>query len=102
LSRPRRRHSTGFGYIGFGNNQDLFNRKASKPFSGVKNKLNKESHKAFNTHYSHHTLTDAERNQIKDSIRKKSKRKNILAAVITAFLMLALISFVLYKLNFNF
>lgn len=100
LSRPSRRHSTGFGYIGFGNNQDLFNRKASKPFSSVKNKLNRESHKVFSTHYSHRTLTETERNQIKDSIRKKSKLKNTLAAVITALLLVALISFILYKIEF--
>lgn len=101
MSRPRRRHSTGFGYIGFGNSQDVFNRKASKPFTGVKNKLNKESHKVFNTHYLHHDLTEIERLHIKNRIRKKHKRNNIVAIFITVILMLILIVFIINKLNFK-
>lgn len=101
MSRPRRRHSTGFGYIGFGNSQDVFNRKASKPFSGVKNKLNKESHKVFSTHYLHHDLTETERLHIKNRIRRKQKRKNIWASLITAFLMVILIVYMINKLNFK-
>ncbi len=101
MTRPRRRHSTGFGYIGFGNSQNVFNRKASKPFSGVKNKLNTESHRVFNTNYLHHTLTEKERLLIKNRIRKKQKRKNIVASLITTVLMLLLIIYIIKKLNFK-
>lgn len=40
---PRgRRHSTGFGYIGFGNSQATFNQSSKKAFSKYKEKLDFE------------------------------------------------------------
>lgn len=91
MSRTQRRHKTGFGYIGFGNDQNVFNRKASKPFALVKGKLNNEAIKAFNITYDHHKLTALERNQIKTRIRNKHRRKNNLALIITVVIMIPII-----------
>ena len=43
MGRRSRRHSTGFGYIGFGNSQSTFNQKSSTPFSVYKEKLDLEA-----------------------------------------------------------
>ena len=50
MKRRSRRHSTGFGYIGFGNNQATFNQKTSTPFSVYKEKLDLEAHLHYEMH----------------------------------------------------
>ena len=47
MGRRSRRHSTGFGYIGFGNSQSTFNQKSSTPFSVYKEKTRPRSSTAL-------------------------------------------------------
>lgn len=69
MERPRRRHSTGFGYIGFGNNQGVFNRKSKLPFSEIKERLHRETHLHYKIDFLHNKLTDDDRKFIKHKIR---------------------------------
>lgn len=82
----RRRHSTGFGYIGFGNSQATFNRKSSTPFSKYKEKLDLEAHLHYKMEFLHKDLTKDDKQKIKDKIRRQEqklfKRTLILSIVI--------------------
>lgn len=78
-----RRHSTGFGYIGFGNNQSVFNRHSKKPFSKVKERLNYEAELHYEVDFYHHKLSKAEKKAIKDKIRKDARKRNIKASLIS-------------------
>ena len=96
MTRQRRRHSTGFGYIGFGNNQSIFNQHSKKAFSELKDKLNEETHIHHQIHFSHKKLTKAEKGAIKNRIRKAEKRKFVKIIVVT-FILSILLSILCYK-----
>lgn len=99
MSRTQRRHKVGFGYIGFGNDQNIFNRKASKPFSQVKNKLNAESLSTFNTSFDNHKLSAFERKQIKLKIRSKQRKKNTISLITTIIIMIPIVYFFINTLT---
>lgn len=77
MERNSRRHSTGFGYIGFGNNQNVFNQSSRKAFSNLKEKLNKETHLHYQLEFLHKTLSKEEKELIKNKIRKAEKHRII-------------------------
>ncbi len=103
MARNKRRHNIGFGYIGFGNNHSVFNQKTNKAFSTLKDKLNEETHFHFKLNFSHKKLTKAERERIKNSIRKNEKRKSIQAFVITLLVLFIIIvtfrEYIIYAVN---
>lgn len=86
MSRRSRRHSTGFGYIGFGNNQATFNQKSAIPFSKYKEKLDLEAHLHYKLHFLHKDLTKEDKQRIKDKIRQQElkllKRTLIISTVV--------------------
>lgn len=101
LERPRRRHSTGFGYIGFGNNQSVFNRKSKLPFSEIKERLNKETRLHYKIDFLHHKLTDDERKFIKHKIRKqriKVRQQTIVVSIIFAFILAWIIFYLITQI----
>ena len=75
MARNKRRHSVGFGYIGFGNNQSVFNQNSKKAFSELKEKLNSETHFHYQLVFLHKKLSKAEKEIIKNKIRKDEKRR---------------------------
>lgn len=85
MKRQNRRHRTGFGYIGFGNNHSVFNQKSHKAFSALKDKLNAETHVHFQLHFSHDQLTKAEREIIKNKVRKGEKKRLIKTIIVFIF-----------------
>ena len=90
LERPRRRHSTGFGYIGFGNNQSVFNRKSKLPFSEIKERLHKETQLHYKIDFLHSQLTDDDRKFIKHKLRRqriKVRQQTITVSIILAFIV---------------
>jgi hypothetical protein len=87
----KRRHKTGFGYIGSGNNQDVFNRRPRKVFSEIKDKLNFESQKKFQLNFNDIKISEAQRKAIKDKIKNNEKTKLLLSIIITIFLLLIMI-----------
>ncbi|WP_417876355.1 hypothetical protein [Winogradskyella sediminis] len=92
-----RRHSTGFGYIGFGNSQSTFNQKSAIPFSKYKEKLDLETHLHYKMHFLHKDLTTEDKQKIKNKIRQqelKLFRKTAIISVIV-FLIIALIAYYL-------
>lgn len=95
LERKSRRHSLGFGYIGFGNSQSVFNQRSKKAFSEIKEKLNSETHLQYQLDFLHKKLTKKEKQLIKNKIRKTEKRKTIKTLAVTLVLLIA----VLFKMN---
>jgi hypothetical protein len=97
MSRRGRRHSTGFGYIGFGNNQTTFNQKSKGAFSSYKEKLNLEAHLHYEMHFLHKDLSKADKKKIKDKIRKEERQLFIRTAIIsfTVFIGVAYITYYL-------
>ncbi|AUP77969.1 hypothetical protein C1H87_04275 [Flavivirga eckloniae] len=94
MARNKRRHSTGFGYIGFGNNQSVFNRQSRKPFSTLKEKLNNETYFHHQLNFSHKSLTRLEKEAIKNKIRKGEKirrQKTIVVSIFVFILVLFII-----------
>ena len=89
MKRANRRHRTCFGYIGFGNNHSVFNQSSNKAFSHLKNKLDEESHYHFKLNFSHHNLTKAERETIKNNIRKAEKRRLQKTIIVFCFTAIA-------------
>ncbi|SHH68680.1 hypothetical protein [Winogradskyella jejuensis] len=84
---PRgRRHSTGFGYIGFGNSQATFNQSSKKPFSSYKEKLDLEAHLHYKMHFLHKNLTKADKQKIKEKIRKQERIANQRTVIVTVIL----------------
>ena len=75
MSRPKRRHKTGFSYIGAGNNKSVFNRKPNKVFSKIKEQLTSSSLKDYKLQFTNGKLTKAEKEKIKNNIRSKSTQK---------------------------
>ena len=99
MKRNVRRHKTGFGYIGSGNSLNVFNRKPHRPFSELKYKLNSESLKLLQTEFDSEELTDAQRAQIKENVRKSTKDKSIKIAIVTFIFILLFIIIAIEMLN---
>ncbi|WP_299365484.1 hypothetical protein [Winogradskyella sp.] len=97
MGRRSRRHSTGFGYIGFGNNQATFNQKTSVPFSVYKEKLDLEAHLHYEMEFMHKDLTKADKQKIKDKIRKQERKLFIRTTILSLFVF-ALVAFIAYYL----
>lgn len=74
MARRSRRHSIGFGYIGFGNNQSTFNQKTSTPFSVYKEKLDLEAHLHYQMEFMHKNLTKEDKEKIKNKIRNQEQK----------------------------
>ncbi|WP_397362366.1 hypothetical protein [Olleya sp. R77988] len=91
MKRNKRRHNTGFGYIGSSNNPSIFNQKPKDAFSKIKNQLNTESQKQFKTDYKTKTLSALEKQEIKNKIRKHAKQKNSLVIISTLVLLILII-----------
>ncbi|MFD1162528.1 hypothetical protein [Hwangdonia seohaensis] len=103
MARNKRRHSVGFGYIGFGNSRSVFNQTSNKAFSALKEKLNEETHVHYKLNFSHKELSKAEREIIKNKIRKEEKRKSLQAIVLTILVLFIIIvtfrEYLLYSIN---
>ena len=97
MARRSRRHSTGFGYIGFGNNQSTFNQKTSTPFSVYKEKLDLEAHLHYEMEFMHKDLSKADKEKIKNKIRKQ-ERKLFRRTVIISLIVFAFVLYVAYYL----
>lgn len=97
MARRSRRHSTGFGYIGFGNNQSTFNQKTSTPFSVYKEKLDLEAHLHYEMEFMHKNLSKADKEKIKNKIRKQ-ERKLFRRTVIISLIVFAFVLYVAYYL----
>ena len=89
MSRRNRRHSTGFGYIGFGNSQATFNQKASTPFSRYREKLDLEAHLYYELHFLHKNLTKVAKQKIKDKIRNKERHLFIRIAIVSLIVLIS-------------
>jgi len=92
-----RRHSTGFGYIGFGNSQSTFNQKSSSPFSKYKEKLDQEAHLHYKMHFLHKDLSKEDKQKIKDKIRQQ-ERKLLKRTAIISIIVFIVIVFIAYYL----
>ena len=88
MPRRGRRHSTGFGYIGFGNSQATFNQRSSTPFSKYKEKLNLEAHLHYEMHFLHKDLTKKDKQKIKDKIRKEKHKLFIRTAILSSLVFI--------------
>lgn len=97
MARRSRRHSTGFGYIGFGNNQSTFNQKTSTPFSVYKEKLDLEAHLHHEMEFMHKDLTKADKEKIKNKIRRQ-ERKLFRRTVIISLIVFAIVAYITYYL----
>lgn len=97
MARRGRRHSTGFGYIGFGNSQSTFNQKTSTPFSVYKEKLDLEAHLHYKMHFLHKDLSKEDKQKIKDKIRKQ-ERQLFKRTVIISLIVFAIVAYTTYYL----
>lgn len=97
MGRRSRRHSTGFGYIGFGNSQSTFNQKTSTPFSVYKQKLDLEAHLHYEMEFMHKDLSKEDKQKIKDKIRKQ-ERKLLKRTAIVSLFVFAIVAYVAYYL----
>ncbi|MBV7267692.1 hypothetical protein [Winogradskyella luteola] len=97
MGRRSRRHSTGFGYIGFGNSQSTFNQKTSKPFSVYKEKLDLEAHLHYQMEFLHKDLTKEDKQKIKDKIRKQ-EQKLFIRTTIVSIVVFAIFAYTAYYL----
>lgn len=97
MARRSRRHSTGFGYIGFGNNQSTFNQKTSTPFSVYKEKLDLEAHLHYEMEFMHKDLSKADKEKIKNKIRKQ-ERKLFRRTVVISLIIFSFVVYVVYYL----
>ena len=97
MGRRGRRHSTGFGYIGFGNSQSTFNQKTSVPFSVYKEKLDLEAHLHYEMEFLHKDLSKADKQKIKDKIRKQ-ERTLFIRTTIISLIVFAIVAYIAYYL----
>ena len=97
MARRGRRHSTGFGYIGFGNNQSTFNQKTSTPFSVYKEKLDLEAHLHYEMEFMHKDLSKADKEKIKNKIRQQ-ERKLFRRTVVISLIIFAVVVYIAYYL----
>ncbi len=88
-----RRHSTGFGYIGFGNNQGVFNQSSKKPFSKYKNRLDLEAHLHYKIEFLHKDLSK------EDKLKIKERKVNTRTSVISVLLFIILSFGVFYLIS---
>jgi len=88
LKHSKRRHNIGFGYIGFGNKTWAFNQKSKTPFSKLKSHLNSESNKQFKYDFKIDKLSEIEKLQIKNKIRRQTKHQNNIAIATTIVLLI--------------
>ncbi|MBF8150909.1 hypothetical protein ITJ86_13440 [Winogradskyella sp. F6397] len=96
-----RRHSTGFGYIGFGNNQATFNQRSSKPFSKYKEKLDLEAHLHYKMDFLHKDLSKEDKQHIKNKIRQqelKIFKKALIISIIVFFIIAAFSYYLITKI----
>ena len=94
-----RRHSTGFAYIGFGNNQGVFNQSSKKPFSKYKNRLDLEAHLHYKIEFLHKDLSKVDKQKIKEKIRKQERKVNTRTSVISVLLFIILSFGVFYLIS---
>ena len=94
-----RRHNTGFGYIGFGNNQGVFNQSSKKPFSKYKNRLDLEAHLHYKIEFLHKDLSKEDKQKIKEKIRKQERKVNTRTSVISVLLFIILSFGVFYLIS---
>ena len=99
MKYSKRRHNTGFGYIGFGNNTSVFNRKPKQIYSNLKNNLNQTSVKQFNVDFKSKTLTETDKLAIKKKVKQNSKGKIILSAIITLVVLILLVITAIYTIK---
>jgi len=97
MARRSRRHSTGFGYIGFGNNQSTFNQKTSTPFSVYKEKLDLEAHLHYQMEFMHKNLTKEDKEKIKNKIRNQ-EQKLLKRTVAISLIIFGFVVYVAYYL----
>lgn len=97
MARRSRRHSTGFGYIGFGNNQSTFNQKTSTPFSVYKEKLDLEAHLHYQMEFLHKNLSKSDKEKIKNKIRRQ-ERKLFRRTVVVSLIVFAIVAYTTYYL----
>lgn len=97
MARRSRRHSTGFGYIGFGNNQSTFNQKTSTPFSVYKEKLDLEAHLHYQMEFLHKNLSKSDKEKIKNKIRRQ-ERKLFRRTVVVSLIIFAIVAYTTYYL----
>jgi hypothetical protein len=95
LKTGGRRHSTGFGYIGFGNVQSVFNRHSKQAFSEVKEKLDYEAHLHYKVNFLHKKLSAEEKLAIKNKIRAADKKRTKKALIITFIIAIPITYFVI-------
>ena len=88
-----RRHSTGFGYIGFGNNQGVFNQSSKKPFSKYKERLDLEAHLHYKIEFLHKDLSK------EDKLKIKERKVNTRTSVISVLLFIILSFGVFYLIS---
>jgi hypothetical protein len=99
MARRSRRHSTGFGYIGFGNSQATFNQKSATPFSKYKEKLDFEAHLHYEMEFLHKDLTKADKEKIKDKIRRQESKLFKRTAIISFIVFIGLAYLAYYLIN---
>lgn len=97
MGRRSRRHSTGFGYIGFGNDQRTFNQRSSVPFSVYKEKLDLEAHLHYEMEFMHKDLSKADKQKIKDKIRRQ-ERKLFIRTTVISIVVFAIVAYTAYYL----
>ncbi|APY09466.1 hypothetical protein BWZ20_14650 [Winogradskyella sp. J14-2] len=99
MARRSRRHCTGFGYIGFGNNQSTFNQKTSTPFSVYKEKLDLEAHLHYKMEFMHKDLSKADKEKIKNKIRKQERKLFWRTVIISLIIFCFMIYLIYYLIN---
>lgn len=99
MGRRGRRHSTGFGYIGFGNSQSTFNQKSSTPFSVYKEKLDLEAHLHYKMEFLHKDLSKEDKLKIKNKIRKQEQKLFIRTAIISLVVFSIVVYIAYYLIN---
>jgi hypothetical protein len=99
MSRRSRRHSTGFGYIGFGNSQATFNQKSSTPFSVYKEKLDLEAHLHYKLEFLHKDLTKADKQKINHNIRKEERKLFRKTVIISFIIFIGIADLAYYLIN---
>ena len=97
--RRKRRHSIGFGYIGFGNKHEAFNRKPKEAFTELKDSFNAEVHEDHELNFNEDKLSDEDRSRIKNRIQKAKKRKTIKVIIISLLVFVMLFFAIKYLAN---
>lgn len=99
MSRTKRRHNAGFGYIGSGNNHSVFNRKPRKAFSEIKEKLDFESEKKYHLTFKDEKLSLDQKQIIKNKIRNSEKKKSFIATILSLIGLIVIIFLAKYMIE---